>query len=301
MRRLPPLNSLKSFEAVARLGSVVRAAEELCVSHGAVSKQVLNLERWLGATLFDRGGRRLEPTAAGRLLAADLRDVFDRMAGAVERARPEAGRKLVISAPPTMTLHWLVPRLTDFLRRYPDIRIQLNNRRDHAHALPGGVDAAIRRGRSGESHLTETPFMKEAVTPLRGGRASGRPASFDELAEQTWLTADMRPDDWQRWLSAAGVPHLQPRASLGFDHTYLAVEAALDGLGVVMGPRYLMQEELEAGRLEALFPDVLAPADDYYFVHDSHRAADPAIATLRAWLQAEGQAHEARIGKAPRA
>lgn len=272
-----------------------RAAEELCVSHGAISKQVLNLERWLGAALFDRRGRRLEPTVAGRVLAGELRDAFDRMAGAVERARPEAGHKLVVSAPPTMTLHWLVPRLTGFLRQYPDIQIQLNNRRDRAHALPGGVDAAIRRGRSGEPHLVETPFMKEAVTPLRAGPLRRRPASIDSLARETWLTADMRPDDWQRWLAVAGVPHLQPRASLGFDHTYLAVEAALDGLGVVMGPRYLMQEELEAGRLVALFPEVLAPADDYFFVHDKQRSADPAIATLRAWLQAEGQAHEARI------
>ncbi|VCU69087.1 Glycine cleavage system transcriptional activator [Pigmentiphaga humi] len=298
MRRLPPLNSLKAFEAVARLGSVVRAAEELCVSHGAVSKQVLNLERWLGAALFERRGRQLEPTAAGRVLAGDLRDLFDRLAGAVERACPETGRKLVISAPPTMTLHWLLPRLTGFLRLHPHIEIQLNNRRDRAHALPGGVDAAIRRGRSGEPDLIETAFMKEAVTPLwaRGGRA--RPACFEELAQQTWLTADMRPDDWQRWLAVAGAPHLQPQARLGFDHTYLAVEAALDGLGVAMGPRYLMQEELEAGRLEALFPDVLAPADDYFFVRERHRADDPALEALNAWLQSQGREHEARIAAA---
>lgn len=300
MRRLPPLNSLKAFEAVARLGSVVRAAEELCVSHGAVSKQLLNLERWLDVPLFDRSSGRMVTTAAGRHLLEESRAALDRIAEAVADIAPGGDeRVLVVSAPPTMTLRWLVPRLTSFIRQHPGIRIQLNNRRDRETALPGGVDVAIRRGHTPHPQLSASTFMSEAITPVCApGLLRTRPKTARQLADHTWLTADMRPADWRLWLAFAGIPELQPAASLSFDHTYLALEAALDGLGIAMGPRYLIQDDIEAGRLLVMFPQLLAPSHDYVFVHDIRRAGDPAIAALQAWLQAEGQAHEALVNAA---
>lgn len=297
MRRLPPLNSLKAFEAAGRLGGVVAAAQELCVSHGAVSKQLLNLERWLGVPLFDRAARRLVITEQGRVLLADIGGSLDAMAAALARVAPVGGaKKLVVSAPPTLTLHWLVPRLTNFVRQYPDVRIQLNNRRDREMGLPAGVDVAIRRGRTQNAQLAEVCFMDEAITPLGAPRLTGSVASPQaELRDQTWLMADMRPDDWSQWLTYAGLPELRGTSTLSFDHTYLAIEAAMDGMGVAMGPRYLMQDEIESGRLRLLFPDRLMPSAAYYFVCDKSREDDAPIAALRAWLLTEGRAHARRV------
>ena len=296
MRRLPPLNSLKAFEAVARLGGVVAAAEELCVSHGAVSKQLLNLERWLGVPLFDRSARRLAITEPGRVLLLEIGESLDKMAAAISRVVPSgASKKLVVSVPPTLTLHWLVPRLTAFVRQHPDIRIQLNNRRDREKGLPSGVDVAIRRGRTGNSLLAETMFMNEAITPLCAPGLTTGSATFDDLAACTWLMADMRPNDWAQWLEFAKTSDLVGAATLSFDHTYLAIEAALDGMGVAMGPRYLMQDEIESGRLRPLFRDLLAPSAPYFFVCDKVREGDESIAAFRTWLQAEGSAHALRV------
>jgi len=312
MRRLPPLNSLKTFEAAARLGGVVPAADELCVSHGAVSKQLANLETWMGVALFDRRARRLVLTAAGRELLEVVSPALDQVAEAIARIaplpRPEAVQ-LVVSAPPTLTLHWLVPRLTGFLRLHPDIGIRLNNRRELNGAWPSGVDMVIRRGATGHGQRQQLPFMRESITPMcspavaarfkevspldrEGGLAND---ALRVLAGQTWLTADMRPDDWGQWQAYVQAAAPTPVATVSFDHTYLALEAALDGVGVAMAPRYLMEDELASGRLVAPFPDALAPSEPYVIVYENHREGDRAIAAFSAWLLGQGSMHEARV------
>ena len=115
------------------------------------------------------------------------------------------------------------------------------------------------------------------------------------LASQTWLTADMRPDDWSHWQGYAQVAAPDPVATVSFDLTYLALEAALDGLGVAMAPRYLMEDELASGRLVAPFPQALAPSEPYVIVYETHREGDRAIAAFSAWLLGQGSMHEARV------
>ncbi|GGX06432.1 transcriptional regulator [Pigmentiphaga litoralis] len=312
MRRLPPLNSLKTFEAAARLGGVVPAANELCVSHGAVSKQLANLESWMGVALFDRSARRLGLTAAGRGLLEAVSPALDQVAEAIGRIAPlplPEAAQLVVSAPPTLTLHWLVPRLTSFLRLHPEIGIRLNNRREQNGVWPPGVDVVIRRGANRHPQRHGLPFMQESVTPMcapsiatrfkgvtlceRGGALSGEALSV--LAGQTWLTADMRPDDWGHWQTYARASSLIPSATVSFDHTYLALEAALDGLGVAMAPRVLMEEELASGRLVAPFAHALAPSEPYVIVYEHHREGDAAIAAFSAWLLGQASMHEARV------
>lgn len=298
MRRLPPLNSLKAFEAAARLGGVVPAAEELCVSHGAISKQILNLERWLDVSLFDRSSNRLSLTTRGAYLLKEISGGLDRMSGAIDKVVAQKAEKtLVVSAPPTLTLHWLVPRLTEFLRLYPDIRLQLNNRRDQGNGIPVGVDVAICRGKLNDPQLIQTIFMNEAVTPMGSSQLAGfdKPNAIEMLRQQTWLMASMRPNDWQQWKAYAKVSDLQGIASLSFDHTYLALEAAIDGLGVAMGPRYLMQDEISSGRLQLLFPDIQAPSDPYYFVYHTRYSDDLAVLALKKWLQKIGLENESRV------
>lgn len=296
MRQLPPLNSLKAFEAVARLGTVVRAADELCVSHGAVSKQLAVLRDWVGVALFHRQAAGLRLTAAGEELLQEVQPALDRMAyGAAKIARHRTVRPLSVSAPPTMTLHWLLPRLTGFLVQHPEVRIQLNNRRAAGDALPAGVEFMVRRGLSRAPGLFQVSFMEERVTPVAAPRllAGAGVSAPADLARLPWLVADMRGGDWPAWLQFAGQPGLAAGTSLHFDHTYLALEAARDGLGVAMAPLCLLQSDMDAGELVAPFPGLVMPAAPYVLAYEERLRKDAAVAAFHAWLVAEGARHEA--------
>jgi LysR family transcriptional regulator, glycine cleavage system transcriptional activator len=295
MRRLPPLNSLKVFESVARLGSALRAADELCVSHGAVSKQIAVLETWLGVPVFERVARGMKPNRNGLALLRDVQPAFDRMALAVAAVAAErAVDKLAVSAPPTMTMHWLLPRLPSFMAEHPSIRIQLNNRRDRGGGLPEAVDIVIRRGDSADAALSQCRFMSEAISPvctpavLRRTRVT----QLRDLASLTWLTADMRPHDWPDWLAFAGAAAFSAPRQLSFDHTYLALEAARDGLGIAMAPLYLIQEDLASQTLVPVFPARVMPSQPYVMACLASRQHEAMVAAFAAWLMAEGQAHE---------
>lgn len=295
MRRLPPLNCLKAFESVARLGSALRAAEDLCVSHGAVSKQIALLERWLGVPVFERAARGMKLNRNGLALLKEVQPAFDRMALAVQEIVAErAIDKLVVSAPPTMTMHWLLPRLTSFMLEHPAIRIQLNNRRDHGGGLPESVDIVIRRGSSAAPSLAQQHFMSEAISPVCTPALLRQFPIKDphHLASMTWLTADMRPEDWPGWLEFAGVAGLSAQRQLSFDHSYLALEAARDGLGVAMAPLYLIQEDLASETLVPIFPARVMPSQPYVMVCEASKRQRATVAAFEAWLTAAGRAHE---------
>lgn len=295
MRRLPPLNSLKTFEAAARLGSTVKAADELCVSHGAISKQLAVLETWLGVSLFQRTSKGLTLTKAGGELVRVVEPAFDWIAAAANRITSERSeRKLIVSAPPTVTLRWLVPRLTSFLSNNPSIRIQLNNRRSLEDGLPAGVDITIARGGLAGRDFQQTQFMAEALTPVCAPSLfeSAAFTNIHDLSRVTWLVADMRPADWSDWIQFAGEPTLAPKSTLSFDHTYLALEAARDGLGVAMGPVYLIQDGIAAEGLRPLFPNKVMPSDPYMLAFPKVLREDKAVMAFHDWLLAEGRAHE---------
>ncbi|HTH97180.1 MAG TPA: LysR substrate-binding domain-containing protein [Stellaceae bacterium] len=298
MRRLPPLSALRIFEIVAREGGVSAASAQLGMTPGAVSKQVLKLEAWLGRKLFSRAGRGLQLAPAGADLLRELGSAFDRIELACRRL--EEGRQpglLRVTAPPTFMTHWLIPRLGRFQQLHPGISIQLDNRHDRRPGLPDRTDIAIRRGPPEDASLSVVPMMPEAVTPVCRPDMAGlerlkRPA---DLGSATWLTATMRPHDWQDWLNVAGLPELQPAHRFTFDHTYLALGAAADALGVAMGPLYLIDQDLRAGRLAAPFIAITCPKEGYYLVCDTDREDTPALSAFRAWLLAEGTEHAAAV------
>ena len=290
MRRLPPLNALRAFEAAARLGSATRAAAELCVTHSAVSKQIGVLEAWLQNSLFQRQGKRLLLTPAGRRLLLEAQSAFDRLAAVAADIAPQAGRRtLRLTAPPTFLMRWLVPRLSTFQRAHPDIEIQLSTRRETATPLPGGFDVAIRRSSEHDPGQLCVPFMPERVSPAAAPLLLGRSRRLapERLAAMPWLIADMRPHDWPDWLAHAGRRDLQPRQALHFDHTYLAIEAALDGLGVVMAPLGLVQGELAAGQLLLPCPSIVLEQPGYFAVTPAAGRTAPAVAALLDWLRGE--------------
>ncbi|MDF2599098.1 MAG: LysR family transcriptional regulator [Methylobacterium brachiatum] len=293
-RRLPPLNALKAFEAAARHASFTRAAEELRVTHGAVSRHVQMLEGWLGVPLFERHNRRVVLTEAGRSYAAEIGAALDRVALAtarqVERGRP---RLLHVNALATFTLRWLIPRLSGFQVAHPAIEVRLTTSNVPLANLADPFDVAIRGGPQTRPGHVAQPFLTERRIPVCSPALLQRlPLQEPEqLRHHTLLHAATLPEVWPHWLRAAGVPDLVPQASVTLEHFYLTLQAALDGLGVAMGPERLIADDLAAGRLTRPFAGPSLPARSYYTYVPEARAEDPTVRAFCAWLTAV--AHEA--------
>ncbi|MCJ2037240.1 transcriptional regulator GcvA [Methylobacterium sp. J-068] len=287
LRRLPPLNALKAFEAAGRHASFTRAAEELRVTHGAVSRHVQALEAWLGLPLFERHNRRVVLTEAGRTYLAEIGAALDRIALAtvrqVERGRPRLLRLNVLA---TFTLRWLIPRLSAFQRANPSVEVRLTTSNVPLANLMEPFDVAIRGGPDVRPGHIAQPFLTERRIPVCSPALLER-LPLDEpghLRNHTLLHAATLPQVWPQWLQAAGVPGLQPRASVTLEHFYLTLQAALDGLGVAMGPERLIADDVEAGRLTRPFTGPSLPARSYYTYVPELRAEDPSIRAFCTWL-----------------
>jgi len=292
--RLPPLNAIKAFEAAARLGSFTRAAQELNVTHGAVSRQIRLLEDWLGVRLFLRTSRNAVPTQAGTELLAEVSPALDRLAVASRQMQNRAGaRGLHVSALPTFAMRWLIPRLPDFQRDHPGLELRIVTASTPAEQFCMDVDAVI-SGPSRQSGWVGTRFLSEIRLPVLSPDLMRRcplraPA---DLERHTLLHAATLRDAWPRWMAAAHVPDLTPARDQVFEHFYFAIQAALEGLGVVMGPLALISDELRAGRLLAPISEP-ALRTRGYFVYALEASRDaPAVAALRKWLVAAGSLAE---------
>lgn len=289
LRRLPPLNALKAFEAAGRHASFTRAAEELRVTHGAVSRHVQALEAWLGQTLFERHNRRVVLTEAGTSYLAEIGAALDRIALAttrqVERGRP---RLLRVNALATFTLRWLIPRLSAFQRANPAVEVRLTTSNVPLANLAEPFDVAIRGGPDGRPGHLARPFLSERRLPVCSPALLRRQplAEPGQLRNHTLLHAATLPGVWPQWLEAAGVPGLVPQASVTLEHFYLTLQAALDGLGVAMGPERLIADDLAAGRLTCPFPGPSLPARSYFTYVPEARADDPSVQAFCRWLAA---------------
>jgi LysR family transcriptional regulator, glycine cleavage system transcriptional activator len=296
MRRLPPLNAIKAFEAAARHGSFTRAAVELCVTHGAVSRQIQALEEWLGVKLFVRTSRNAVATEAGAALLNETGPALDRLAAAAQRVRERRFQQsLRVAALPTFAMRWLIPRLPSFQRDHPEIDVRLITASTAAEQFEMDADIVLsgparRPGWMGER------FMGEARLPLVSAdlmarRPLRRPA---DLARHTLLHSETLRDAWPRWLAAVGLSDLAPEREQVFEHFYFAIQAALDGLGVMMGPIALVGKELQSGRLVMPWPEPALRSKGYFMYMPQPRRDAPAVIALRQWLLDAGQATEAQ-------
>ncbi len=286
-RALPPLNALRAFEAAARHGSFVAAADELSVTPAAISHQVKALEDRLGVALFRRLARGLALTTDGEALLPDLRDAFDRMALALDRiGRQSGGKVLTISLVTTFLLAWLVPRLHRFQARHPDIEVRMTTARHIVDFGREDVDAAVRFADRPEDGLYAKKLFNDVLTPLAGRRYRDRLKTFEDLRKVPLIDTAFSPE-WPIWLEAMGLQELKPRRSLAFDSTKIAVEAAIEGAGVAIGPPKLFREEIEEGRLFQPFPQVVESGRAWWFVCPATTADRPKIKAFRAWLDEE--------------
>jgi DNA-binding transcriptional LysR family regulator len=289
-RRLPPLNALRAFEAAARHLSFTRAAEELHVTQAAVAQQVKGLEATLGTKLFRRLPRGLLLTDEGQALLPALKEAFDRIGQAIERlSSAAAGGTLVVSALTTFVLTWLVPRLPRFQAAHPEIEVRLMTTQHLVDFAREDVDVAIRHGTGHWPGLRAERLFDEALTPLCGAAFRERLKSPDDLKRVTLLqTTD--EDEWPVWLRAAGVAGFDPRRGPVFDSTKIAVQAAIDGLGVAIGGPALFADDIAAGRLFQPFPLTVGNGKAYWMVTPGGAAERPKVRAFRQWILAEAAA-----------
>jgi LysR family glycine cleavage system transcriptional activator len=302
MRKLPPLNAVRAFEVAARHISFTKAAVELNVTHGAVSRQVALLEEWLGTLLFHRSPSQLTLTDTGRTYLAEVSAVLDRLAVAstyiTQQAAPVALR---VNAPPTFTMRWLIPRMSVLQRRRPDVEIRLTTSLSPVIFQENAYDVAIRGQHAPLESCRSIPFMTEIIAPVcHVDLVETLPlATPADLQAHTLISYATEPYSWEEWLEAAGTPGLRPANTLGFEQMYFALQAASEGLGLVLVPLFLVIDDILAGRLCVPYGPLATKRRTYYAnypaTYTASSKSSPVITTFCDWLQEEGRDTEDSI------
>ncbi|MEV4944673.1 LysR substrate-binding domain-containing protein [Streptomyces sp. NPDC053755] len=291
---LPPPHTLLPFEATVRHASMTRAAQELHVTHGAVSRQIRNLERALGVTLFERGTRSLEPTAQARLLAAAVRDGLDRIDSAARQvSRREESGPLALSCEPTLLMRWLIPRLPDLAAQVPGLTVHLSAGGGPVSFEREAFDLALRRDDFPvPARVSRTPLFDEWIGPVCSPDLARRLGGADGLSDVTLLHTSTRPHAWDDWRRLTGTrSEGGPQREQTFEHFYLALQAAVAGLGVAIGPYALVHDDLVRGQLVAPF-GLVPDGTGYQLLGPRPPQEDARVSALLDWLR--GQAARLR-------
>jgi len=299
LRRLPPLNALKAFEAAARSESVTRAAQELHVTQGAVSQQVKALEAALGLKLFSRERQRLVMTEAGREYLAVVRDALDRIAMGTERlVQRQSSGALTISTSPDFAAKWLVYRLGRFAESYPEIDLRVSATAYHVDFAREDVDLAVRHGDGKWPGLDVVPLCAEQLFPVCSPKLVSGPNPIVTAPDLLKFTL-LRLNDgktWVKWFEAAGVTDPVVHGPI-LNHASMLIEAAVDGQGIALARTTLAARDIINGRLVRPIDVSLRMSNTYWIVCPKVTSSMPKIATFRNWLLAEA-AEDARRLKA---
>jgi len=283
MRRLPFLNGVKAFEAAARHGSFAAAAAELNVSPAAISRMVHLLEERLGVALFERAANRLALTAAGGVYQTGLTPILDALAALTAQvASAAAPRALTIGVGPTFAVRWLIPRLADFRKAEPDIEVRF---------ATGGVAApfaddwtcGITLGDGTWPGLACERLFGADLVPVCAPRLAAQLTAPADLTGPSLLRVAHAPEDWPLWLKAAGAGRIAAKGP-AFEYYGQALQAAADGVGVAMGIRPYIDDDLAAGRLVTPFGLTVPKGKDWYLVYRAARRDEKVFAAFRTWL-----------------
>ncbi len=285
-----PLNALRVFEAAARHGRFDRAADELSITPGAVSRQIKALEVELGVRLFDRFNRAVRLTEAGVRLSEGVAQGLERIEQSVERIRPRGDGPLVVSVLHSFAVKWLVPRLHAFYERHPDAEI-LVSASDRSVDLVREADVAIRYGTGPYPGLSATRLAHGRMFPVCSPRLLEGDAPLkapSDLSRFLLLHDDNLVENepsWGHWLRAAGAEGVDEAKGLRFSNTYLSLEAATSGRGVVLAHEILAYDDLKSGRMVRPFKQSIDSYPiQYWFLCLSERADQPRIRRFRTWL-----------------
>lgn len=286
-RRMPPLNPLRAFEAAARHLSFTRAADELGVTQGAVSRHIRALEDRLGFPLFERTAQGLRLEQGGRVYAQVLRDSFTRIARATDNLVATQNHSvLTIRGYTTFFIRWLIPRLPEFQIAHPDMEVRLVAATDPVDFDRDAVDIGIRYGNGHWRGWRSDLLFMDDLFPVCGAgylssRDVGSPVAL--LTGSTLLHHNLRSSDWSDWFAAAGIDQTRHN-NLYFEDLSIIYECARANLGIAIGQRAYIEDDLAAGRLVRPFDVALKRNLGYYLVCPAERADAPKIKLFRDWL-----------------
>jgi LysR family glycine cleavage system transcriptional activator len=293
-RPLPPLNALRAFEATARHLSFSKAAEEMHVTPAALSHQIKGLEDLLALKLFHRRARAIELTDAARLIYPGIRTGFESLRDAVEQLdRKRQDRILVVSATPGFTAKWLVPRLYRFLAKHPEVDTRISASSEYANFITDGVDVGIRLSAGAHPDLYVEKLSDEWLVPLCSPRLLEGPAPLRhprDLARFTLIQVDLPGvvPTWSEWLRAAGIDGIDTSGGLRLNVADHALDAAIEGAGVVLAYKLVASRDIGLGRLVAPFgPEIPLPGRSYHFVCPRGAEKRAPVKAFRDWVFSE--------------
>ncbi|CAG9238857.1 Transcriptional regulator, LysR family [Paraburkholderia tropica] len=291
-RKIPSNSALLAFEAAARHGSFARAAEELSLTEGAISRQIGRLETFLGVTLFKRVGNRVRLAPNGMRYAEQVRETLDRL----ERdslylmGQPLEGASIDIAAIPTFATRWLIPRLKHFQRRHPNVTVHIAERMEPFLLAGSGFDAAIHFEHPAWAGMHRHHLLEEVLVPVCSPALlaeAGADASLDDLPR---LHRRQNPDAWQIYAQETGIALSNSAVGARYDLHAMLIEAALAGLGVALVPRLYVGAELEQGRLVTPWPDGKGVAKNFCLVlPEPIESSEGPIQAFAQWLLEEAR------------
>ncbi len=290
--RLPPLKAVHYFESAARLQSFTKAAQELNVTHSAISHQIKALEDWLGQALFERRSRQVRLTDAGQRFVGPVRDAFTLLSvAAQEAAKYNKARPLTVTCLPSVAAKWLVPRLQSFRARHPDINVRISATNTVERIGEGDIDLGIRYGRGNWPGLDVESLQANEVFPVcapglldpaRPIRSPRDVVQYPLLTDTDWVRSGY--DEWRDWLAAAGAGDVELRSDISLSASNLQIQAAIDGLGIAMGNRILAGDDLKHGRLIRPIDFSVSLDSGYWVVYGKNALKQPKIKAFRDWL-----------------
>ncbi|MEO1224039.1 MAG: LysR substrate-binding domain-containing protein [Pseudomonadota bacterium] len=286
-RSIPPLKALATLECVVRHSSVSRAAEELCVTHGAVSKQLTTLAAWIGHPLFADNRRRMVPTPVGRQLAngvaTGMRAIYQ-VLDEVRECAPEVPHLRVI-APATLTIYWLVPRLPSLRRSGLNLKAQVRHTHTDETWQDQPFDLVIRADHDAPADYESSPMFRDLLGLVAAPEIARMIRAPADLVQFTLLESETRPGELDTWLSAAGLVRTQAAGVEAFEHNYISIEAAVAGLGAVVAPLAVVGGHLDRGSLVTILPEIVVPGPEFTALHDPRSNSAKHARAFANWLQ----------------
>lgn len=285
-KRLPPLNSLKAFECAARHLSFTKAADELFVTQAAISHQIKLLEDFLGIELFKRKNRALELTELGRTYFADISKILHKLSESTDKLLMQKNEKhLTISVPQTFGMQWLVPHLSEFSRQYSDVEVRLQGVDQDEGSLDKEIDIAIYYGRGHWDNLQVEKLAEENLLILASPKLLEQIPihSAEDLKKHVLIHIHTR-DNWQNMANYLQLEGMNIQHGPLFSHTFMALQAAIHGQGIVLANKLLAQQEIDNGHLQIVFPINLKDPKSFYVVNHFDKSNNEQIIAFRTWI-----------------
>ena len=285
VRKIPPLNSLKAFEASARHQSITKAANELSVTQSAISKQIKLLEDYLDLKLFERKYQHIILTQKAEGYLSSIQTAFETIEQATNhlvgyRKKTETLR---INILPSLSSRWLIPMLNEFKKIHPQIAINIETGDNTVNFDSNEVDIAIRVSKQNSwKGIYAEKIMHEELIPVCS--PSLKPIRSDSIHKYTLLQHTSRPAMWNEYLSSLGYGNIKIDHTLGFEHFFMLIEAATDGLGIALIPRLLIRSELAVGTLVPAFDSHYQSPFSYYFLCKKNKLTLNKIQIFKDWL-----------------